>query len=114
LKIDQSFKNAIKDTFYDKEISLYSVEESQDSDGGTSLILTEEEASTFLGNINRTPFKLEQAQEQYGIEEPIAALITTDADIPDLSIIGFDNLKFQVIVIKFDSHNLLLASKWNE
>jgi hypothetical protein len=111
LRIPQNFKTAIKKHFYDKEISLYSTEEVVDADGGANLgTLTV--TSTFLGNINFS--KLDKVQKDYGIDDQIDAVITTDSLIDLDSIVGYDSRKYRVIrSIPFDSHTLLIVKLWS-
>lgn len=111
MKIPQSFKDKMKSTFYDKEVTLYSSEVVKESDGWTrkkELAVT----GTFLGNVRFD--NLKQIQEDYGIKDQIDLSITTDSNVSRDQIIGYDGRVFKIIESKkFDSHNLLIAQIWS-
>jgi hypothetical protein len=110
MNIPNHFKSAIKTQFYDKEVSLYSVDTSVEEDGfqrkGEPSVLT----GSFLGNVNFN--NLEQIRETYGIDEEIDLSITTDTEVDLDQVIGYLGRFYTVIkAIPYDSHYLLIAKK---
>ncbi len=108
--ISDSFKEIIKSTFYDKEITLCTIEIVTENDGQARKIATESE-TTFLGNVRFDD--LERIQEDYGIKEQIDVIITTDETIVSGVICKYNDRFFEIVkVIPFDSHNLLAGKQW--
>ena len=103
-------KNKIKDTFYDKEVSILSKTQTIDAEGGIvkgSL----EVIDTFMGNVNFSNCK--KIQEEYGLDYQIDVAITTDKMVNIDDVIEYLSVKYTVTdVMPTDSHILILASKW--
>jgi hypothetical protein len=110
--IPDSFKKAIKDTFFDKTITRYSTTIVLDENrtarkSGTTVV-----SGSFLGNAHFDNF--EQVQETYGIKDKIDMTITSDVEIPRDEIIGYYGKQYKVFeVIPNDSHYLLVCKKWS-
>lgn len=110
MRLPNNFKSKIEETFYDKEITTYSVTSITDEEAWTRQ--EETETGTFEGNVRFD--NLAQIQEDYGIKEAIDIAITTDEDVLLGSVLGYNGKKFKVIsAIPYDSHNLILGSKWS-
>ena len=110
MKLPTNFKSVISSTFYDKIITLYTSEVQKDEYGWTGASATAT-ADTFMGNVRFN--NLAQVQEDYGIEEAIDIAVTTDEDVANSSIIGYDGKTYKIVkVIPSDSHNLIVANLW--
>lgn len=111
MNIPNSFKNAIKNTFYDKMITLYSKETLINEEGWArdKVIMA---VDTFLAN---TSFdRLDRIQQDYGLQETIDIIITTDYQVPDNSILGYGGKAYKTIrVIPRDSHYYIIAQIWS-
>lgn len=110
MKLPDNFKTTIKNTFYDKEIDLYTVNEAVDSEGFKRKGEPATKTGSFLGNVNFS--KLDKIQESYGIDESIDMTITTDSNVELDQVIGYLGKHYKIVrAIPFDSHNLLIAQK---
>jgi hypothetical protein len=110
LEISKGFKQNIAKYFFDKEIALYDSEVNTADDGWTSKSELEE-LSTFEGNVQFNNFEL--VRETYGISEDIDITISTHEDIEIGSIVGFNEVLYNIYkVLPHDSHNLLIGKKW--
>ncbi len=110
MQLPADFKNEIKNKFYDKEFSVYADETPVDTVGWAKK-KTLSVVSTFLGNARFD--HLDKLQEQYGITEVLSMAITTDENIELETIIGYIARQHKVVAaIPFDSHYLLLTTKW--
>lgn len=110
MRIPNKFKQVIKDTFYDKEVDLYSVTTEPDSDGFVRKGEPATKTGSFLGNVNFD--KLDAIQEEYGIDQDIDITISTDEDVSLDQVISYGGRFYKVIrAIQNDSHNLLIAQK---
>lgn len=109
--ITDKFKKAIKNTFYDKEITRYTVVNTVDDEGWARKSGSTVTNGSFFGNVHFNNF--DKVQKQYGITEEIDIVITTDANIPNEEIIGYLGQQYKVFrAIPNDSHYLLIARKW--
>jgi hypothetical protein len=111
LKIPNSFTQVIADTFYDKILTLYTVEEIVDEEGWAKL---EETATTttFSGNVRFD--NLAQLQEDYGIKDVIDIAVTTNDNVEVGSVVKYDNVLYKISkAIPFDSHKLLIGNIWS-
>lgn len=110
MKLPSGFKENIADIFYDKTITVYEIETIKDNYGYTRLS-AEESDTTFLGNVRFSD--LVRIQEDYGIKESIDIAITTEYSIEAGTIIGYGSQTYKIIkVIPSDSHNLIVANRW--
>lgn len=109
MNIPDSFKSAIKNTFFDKTIEKYSVLNTTDAEGSNYRSLGSLEGS-FNGNVRYD--RLEEVKKQYGIEEEVDAYITTDETVGD-AFLKYQSDYFEIIEnVPFDSHNMLFVKKW--
>lgn len=111
MKITQDFKNAIKNTFYDKTVEVLDVEVMTDVEGGTYL-LNNGTTDTFLANVRIE--NLEKVQEDFGIMDKIDIALTTDEVVEAGVVVQYDGRVFKLIkAFTFDSHYLLVGQLWS-
>lgn len=110
MRIPNSFKQKIADTFYDKDVVLYTTSEVVDDEGWARM--EESEVSSFVGNVRFD--NLAQLQEDYGLKEVVDIAISTHEDIQVGSVLKYGDVLYKVNkAIPFDSHNLIVASIWS-
>lgn len=112
MKITDDFINKISETFYDKEIVLYSQSRTTDDEG---FVVRSETATetTVLANVIDNQSKI---QEDYGIKErfDIAFTCKPTENISTDDIIGYDSQLYRVRDMKVsDSHKLVIGEKWS-
>lgn len=111
MRIPDSFKTKIADAFYDKSIKLLSYTEVVDEEGWADAS-SSTEIKTFLGNVRFD--NLAQIQEDFGLDEKIDIVITTDEVVSLGSILEYGGVGYRVTnSIPYDSHNLIMARKWS-
>jgi hypothetical protein len=111
LRIPNSFKTKIADTFYDKEITLKSYSEVVDDEGWADAKASTE-VKTFDGNVRFD--NLAQIQEDFGLDEDVDIIITTDEELELGNVIEYGGIEYRVIsAIPYDSHNLIAGMKWS-
>lgn len=111
MKIPNNFKDKIKSTFYDKVVNKVTVTSSVDDEGWIENDKIEI-GSSFNGNVRFDD--LAEVQENYGLQEVIDIVITTDEEIEVGAILEYGGIYYRAIkVIPHDSHNLILATKWS-
>ena len=109
MKIPVTFQAKIKETFYDKELALYTVSTTTDNEGFVSESLTK--VDTFLGNVQFG--NLEQYREEFGLEEKIDVSITTDYQVQVNDIVEYRGVWYRIIKsIPYDSHFLLIGRNY--
>lgn len=112
--IPNQMKTKIANTFYDKTVEIMSKESTIDAEGGVTskgLAVTD----SFKGNVSFSNCK--KIQEEYGLDYNIDISITTYADssVSLDDIIKYNDIIYNVTdVLKFDSHILIVATKWNQ
>lgn len=112
MKIPDTFKTTVASRFYDKEISVYEIEETVDAEGWASKSGSSIVSATFFGNTRFS--NLEKVQMQYGIKEQIDIAITTNYNLANDSIIGYLDRQYKIFkVLPFDSHYLLIGREWS-
>ena len=110
MNISDTFKDTIKEVFYDKEIDLYDVTADADDEGFQRKGEPATKTGSFYGNIQFD--KLDQIAEEYGLDQEIHATITTDEVISLNQVIGYGGRFYTVIeAIQNDSHYFLIAQK---
>lgn len=110
MKIPSSFKNKIAETFYDKSIKVLNKTNGVDDEGWAGEETTTE-LETILGNVRFD--NLAQVQEDYGLEENVDITVTTNSTVGLGEIIEYEGVEYKVInSIPYDSHNLLIGTKW--
>lgn len=111
MRIPNSFKTKIADTFYDKSIKILNYTEVVDDEGWADASASTV-SETFLGNVRFD--NLAQIQQDYGLDEEIDIVITTDEDVSLGSILEYGGVEYRVTnSIPYDSHNLIMARKWS-
>lgn len=109
MKIPVTFHNRIKETFYDKELALYTVSTTTDDEGFVSEAKTK--VDTFLGNVQFG--NLEQYREEFGIEEKIDISVTTDYEVKTNDIVEYRGIWYRIVkAIPYDSHYLLIGRNY--
>jgi hypothetical protein len=109
MQIPDLFKKAIKDTFYDKEIEIWSSGEVTDDEGATIGSGKKEKIDSFSGNFQ---FKTrEYIQQEYGKEIEANAIVTCEETIAQIGDILVYNGKDYIIQSNpvSDSHVTLLV-----
>ena len=111
--IPQIMKKQIARAFYDKEIHLMNKSIEIDNEGGVKTKGYTVKDS-FKGNVNFSNCK--KIQEEYGLDYQIDLSITTDCNelkIDDF--IEFKDVVYNVTdIFERDSHNLVIATKWQQ
>jgi len=108
--VPNSFKKAIKDTFYDKVFDLYDVTTEPDTEGFVRKGEPAVKTGSFMGNITFEGF--DSIREEHGIDVEINAIVTTDEDISLEQVFAYGGIFYKVIrAIENDSHNLLIVQK---
>lgn len=111
MNIPDGFKDNIAKHFFDKTITLYTTEETVDSEGWATMEETAT-ATTVKGNVNFN--NLEVVRQDYGIEEEIDITITLHDDIGVNTVVKYDDVLYKIVkAIPRDSHNLLVGKKWS-
>ena len=73
--------------------------------------LSTTEIKTFVGNVRFD--NLAQLQEDFGLDEKIDIVITTDETVELGNILEYEGIVYRVTsAIPYDSHNLITAIKW--
>lgn len=111
--IPQIMKKQIARAFYDKEVEILEKTTNTDAEGGvtaSSLDLI----NKFKGNVNFSNCK--QIQEEYGLDYLIDLSITTDYDgLKHNDFIKYKDVVYNVTdIFERDSHNLVVATKWQQ
>ncbi len=110
MRIPNSFKTKISETFYDKNIKKLSKEVVTDDEGWTGDV-SSTEISSFYGNVKFD--NLAEIQEDYGIKENIDIVITTNEAVDLGDILEYEGIEYRVVnSIPYDSHNLIFGKKW--
>lgn len=111
MDIPSSFKNKIRETFYDKPIILCTKTEITDSEGWVSESLVESE--TIMGNVQFG--NKEAIREEYGIEDSVDIVITTNKSLENNSVVSYQDEYYTIIKsIPFDSHIKLIGKRYGE
>lgn len=104
----------IASAFYDKTVSIMSNQKTTDAEGGVNyrgLAVT----GSFKGNVSFANCK--KIQEEYGLDYQIDISITTylDTNVNINDIIQYQDVNYNVTdVLPFDSHILIVATKWRQ
>ncbi len=113
MKIPDLFKQAIADTFYDKELKIMTTEKEEVRDDEGCIVETEKDAikETIMGNFQFST--LEKVQQEYGKEmvaECIATCENTRATVNDILVYLDKEYEIKAI-IPYDSHKTILLHK---
>lgn len=111
MKIPQGFTKAIKNTFYDKELTRMA-ETDTENDFGEKITALTETTDTILGNVRFS--NLDEIREAYGIRENIDIAITTDEEVALGTIWEYRNRYYRIVkAIPNDTHNFLMGEIWS-
>lgn len=113
MKLPNEFKQAIANTFYDKELKIMTAEteEVRDDEGCIIKNETNIEKETIMGNFQYST--LEKVQQEYG-KEMIAECIVTCADTQATvdDILVYQDKQYEIkAIIPYDSHKTILLHK---
>lgn len=110
MKITDSFTEAIKNTFYDKELTVMVKKSTKDTFG--EIIVTVTMGTVKIhGNVRQS--NLQEIREDYGIHEDIDIAITTNDNVVLGSILNYEGKNYRITSSRqFDSHNLLVGQEW--
>lgn len=109
MKVSVEFKRAIADTFYDKDIEIWTegrIKDDEGSDIGTGKV---EKIDSFKGNFQ---FKTrEYIQQEYGREIEANAIVTCDKVNAEIgNILVYNNNDYTIkSIITGDSHTTILV-----
>lgn len=111
--IPNSMKKAISNAFYDKTINLLKKVDTIDAEGGVTN-KGYETTDTFKGNVSFSNCK--KIQEYYGLDYQIDISITTNSNVTNINdLISYEEVVYSVSdVLRSDSHNLIVATKWRQ
>lgn len=111
IQIPDLFKKAIADTFYDKDIEIWSSETIKDDEGAVIGSGKLEKIDSFKGNFQFTT--REYIQKVYGIEIEANAIVTCDKTVANIKDILVYNGNEYIIKSKItgDSHTILLVKR---
>ena len=113
MNIPNSFKKAIANNFYDKELKIMTTEKEEIKDEEGCIIETEKETlkETIMGNFQI--FTLEKIQQEYG-KEIIADCIVTceDTKAIESDICIYQDKEYEIkAIIPSDSHKTILLHR---
>lgn len=113
MKIPDEFKQAIADTFYDKELKIMTTEKQEERDNEGCIIENEREIlkETIMGNFQYST--LEKVQQEYGKEmqaDCIATCENTTATVDDILV--YQGKEYEIkAIIPSDSHKTILLHR---
>lgn len=109
MQIPDLFKQVIADTFYDKDIEIWSSGTIRDDEGSTIGDGKLEKVDSFKGNFQFTT--REYIQQEYGKEIEANAIVTCDKTIAEIgNILVYNNENYTIkSLITGDSHTTILA-----
>lgn len=113
MKIPSEFKQAIANTFYDKELKITTTEKLEEKDDEGCIIETEKEIvkETIVGNFQFST--LEKIQQEYGKEMQADCIVTcedTQATVDDILVYLEKEYEIKAI-IPSDSHKTILLHR---
>lgn len=114
MKIPEMFKQVIKDTFYDKDIEIWSSGTIRDDEGAVVGKGKVEKIDEFMGNFQFTT--REYIQQEYGKEIEANTIVTCDKTVAKINDILVYNDNDYTIKSKItgDSHTTLLVNGSDE
>lgn len=114
MKIPNLFKQAIKDTFYDKEIEIWSSGTMADDEGAEIGNGKQEKIDELMGNFQFST--REYIQQEYGQEIEANAIVTCDKTVAKIGDILIYNNKDYIIasIVPSDSHFTILVKGSDE
>lgn len=110
MQIPDLFKKTIADTYYDKEIEIWSSGTIQDDEGSVVGNGKQKKIDNFMGNFQFTT--REYIQQEYGKEIEANAIVTCDKTIAKIGdILVYNNNEYDIkSVLHSDSHTTLLIN----
>lgn len=109
MKIPDLFKQVIADTFYDKEIEIWTSETIKDDEGSTVSNGRKEKIDEFIGNFQFST--REYIQQEYGKEIEANAIVTCNKTLAQIGdILVYDGKDYTIkSLVPSDSHITLLV-----
>lgn len=109
MKIPETFKKAIEDTFYDKDIEIWSEGTIKDDEGSVIENGKLEKIDSFKGNFQFST--REYIQQEYGREIEANAIVTCDKTVAEIgNILVYSNNDYTIkSLITSDSHTTILV-----
>ena len=109
MKIPEIFKKAIANTFYDKDIEIWTSGTIKDDEGGVIGNGKLEKIDNFKGNFQFST--REYIQQEYGREIEANAIVTCDKTIAEIgNILVYNNKEYEIkSLVPSDSHTTILV-----
>lgn len=109
MEIPEMFKKAISDTFYDKDIEIWTKETIKDNEGAVIGNGKLEKIDSFKGNFQFST--REYIQQEYGKEIEANAIVTCDKTVAKIgNILIYNNNEYEIkSIVHRDSHTTLLV-----
>lgn len=109
MKIPETFKQAIADTFYDKDIEIWTEGTIKDDEGSVIENGKLEKIDSFKGNFQFST--REYIQQEYGREIEANAIVTCDKTVAEIgNILVYNNNDYTIkSLITGDSHTTILV-----
>ena len=109
MKIPEIFKQAIADTFYDKDIEIWTEGTIKDEEGSVIESGKVEKIDSFKGNFQFST--REYIQQEYGREIEANAIVTCDKTVAEIgNILVYNNNDYTIkSLITGDSHTTILV-----
>lgn len=114
MQIPDEFKKVIADTFYDKDIDIWTMGTSKDDEGSVIENAKLEKVDSFKGNFQFAT--REYIQQEYGKEIEANAIVTCDKTIAKIgNIVVYNGNDYEIkSKINSDSHTMLLVNGSDE
>lgn len=109
MKIPEEFKQAIADTFYDKDIEIWTEGTIKDDEGAVIGNGKLEKIDGFKGNFQFST--REYIQQEYGKEIEANAIVTCNKTVAEIgNILVYDNKEYEIkSLVPSDSHITILV-----
>lgn len=109
MKIPEEFKKAIADTFYDKDIEIWTSGTIKDDEGAVIGDGKLEKIDSFKGNFQFST--REYIQQEYGKEMEANAIVTCDKTVAEIgNILVYNDKEYEIkSLIPYDSHITILV-----
>lgn len=109
MKIPETFKQAIADTFYDKDIEIWTEGTIKDDEGSVIENGKLEKIDSFKGNFQFST--REYIEQEYGKEIEANAIVTCDKTVAEIgNILVYNNNDYTIkSLITGDSHTTILV-----
>lgn len=110
MQIPDLFKQVIADTFYDKDIEIWTFETIKDDEGAVIGDGKQDKIDEFKGNFQFTT--KEYIQQEYGKEIEANAIVTCDKTMAKIGdILVYDGKDYNIkSIVPSDSHTTLLVN----